>query len=37
MYGVVLHTHPVRGESYISCNAAGKVATILTPLPTPRT
>ena len=28
MYGVVLHAHPVRGESHIQCNTTGEVATI---------
>ena len=27
MYGVVLHAHPVRGESHIQRNATGEVAT----------
>jgi len=27
MYGVVLHAHPVRGESHIQRNTTGKVAT----------
>jgi len=29
MYGVVLHAHPVRGESHNQCNTTGEVATIL--------
>jgi len=28
MYGVVLHTHPVRGESHNQCNTTGEVATL---------
>jgi len=28
MYGVVLHTHPVRGESHIQRNTTGEVATL---------
>jgi len=27
LYGVVLHSHPVRGESHIWCNITGEVAT----------
>ena len=27
MYGVVLHAHPVRGESHIQRNTTGEVAT----------
>jgi len=30
MYGVVLHAHPVRGESHIQHNANWKVATLIT-------
>ena len=29
IYGVVLHAHPVRGESHIQRNATGEVATLL--------
>jgi len=29
MYGVVLHAHPVRGESHNQRNTTGEVATIL--------
>jgi len=29
MYGVVLHTHPVCGESHNQRNTTGEVATIL--------
>jgi len=29
MYGVVLHAHPVRGESHNQHNTAGEVATVL--------
>ena len=28
MYGVVLHAHPVRGESHIQRNTTGEVATV---------
>jgi len=28
MYGVVLHAHPVRGESYNQRNTTGEVATV---------
>jgi len=28
MYGVVLHTHPVRGESHNQRNTTGEVATL---------
>jgi len=31
MYGVVLHAHPVRGESHIQRNATREVATISPP------
>jgi len=31
MYGVVLHTHPVRGESHNQCNTTGEVATTSPP------
>ena len=27
--GVILHAHPVRGESHNQCNATGEVATLL--------
>ena len=30
MYGVVLHAHPVRGESHIQRNTTADVATIAT-------
>ena len=30
MYGVVLHAHPVRGESHNQRNTTGEVATIYT-------
>jgi len=26
--GVILHTHPVRGESHDQCNTTGEVATL---------
>jgi len=29
MYGVVLHAHPVRGDSYNQRNTTGEVATLL--------
>jgi len=29
MYGVVLHAHPVRGESHNQRNTTGEVATLL--------
>jgi len=29
MYGVVLHAHPVRGESHNQPNTTGEVATLL--------
>jgi len=28
MFGVVLHAHPVRGESHIYCNATKEVVTL---------
>jgi len=31
MYGVVLHSHPVRGESHIQRNTTGEVATTSPP------
>jgi len=31
MYGVVLHTHPVRGDSHNQRNTTEEVATIPTP------
>jgi len=31
MYGVVLHTHPIRGESHNQRNTTGKVATTSPP------
>jgi len=30
MYGVVLHAHPVRGESHNQRNTTGEVETVLT-------
>ena len=31
MYGVVLHAHPIRGESHNQCNTTGEVATTSPP------
>ena len=31
MYGVILHAHPVRGESHNQRNTTGEVATVATP------
>ena len=32
MYGVVLHAHPVRGESHNQRNTTGEVATLVSPM-----
>ena len=32
--GVILHAHPVRGESHNQCNATGEVATVPTSVAT---
>jgi len=37
MYGVVLHAHPVRGESHNQRNTTGEVATTSPPFSTNRT
>jgi len=37
MYGVILHTHPVRGESHNQPNTTGEVATTSPPFYNSRT